>query len=408
MMRAVFREVWRVLRDDGSCWVNIGDSYANDGKWGGETGGMQAYLDDNSRKRVGREKRQTGLPPKSLMLIPQRLALALQADGWTIRNDIIWMKGNPMPESVKDRCTVQHEYIWLLVKQRRYYFDADAIRTPLKPKTYTTYGAPVHKLEGDGTRKVKQVNWHESITERKPRLSANGTPAGANKRTVWQINTRPHPFAHFAVFPEELPATCIQAGTSEAGVCPHCGEPWYRVTERADYPTGTGNMGAKGAKWQQRDEQSSGHRIQRNLNALRAAGYPHDNPYPPRETLGWRPNCSCYDRLYWRDYPQARSARKRRQRQMSGDWFKRVRRQPGLPHWPIEAALVLDPFAGSGTTSVAAKNQDRRSVGVDLSFAYLRHIALERTRLEFRPIPAPDADLGPLFTYQEEEITDEK
>jgi DNA modification methylase len=121
----LFRDVRRVLRDDGTLWLNMGDSYANDGKWGGHTGGLHAKALHASP--IGRNKRYTGLKPKDLIGIPWRLALALQADGWWLRQDIIWSKPNPMPESTEDRCTKAHEYLFLLSKSQRYYFDAAAI-----------------------------------------------------------------------------------------------------------------------------------------------------------------------------------------------------------------------------------------------------------------------------------------
>lgn len=174
-MVAVFEEVRRVLRRDGTCWVNMGDSYANDGKWGGETGGKQAYLDDNNRKRVGREKRQTGLKPKDLIGMPWMLAFALRDAGWYLRQDIIWHKPNPMPESVRDRCTKAHEYLFLLSKSARYYWDAEA------------------------------------IAEKSDRVMAN-------KRSVWTIVTEPYPAAHFATFPTKLVEPCVLAGCPEGGV----------------------------------------------------------------------------------------------------------------------------------------------------------------------------------------------
>ena len=126
----VFDQVRRVLRDDGVLWLNLGDSYANDGKWGGETGGKQAYLPDATRRRDGRERRVTGLKPKDLIGIPWRVALALQASGWYLRSDVIWSKPNPMPESIKDRPTKSHEYVFLLSKSERYFYDAAAIAEP--------------------------------------------------------------------------------------------------------------------------------------------------------------------------------------------------------------------------------------------------------------------------------------
>lgn len=125
----VFREVRRVLREDGTCWVNLGDSYANDGKWGGATSGKHvASLHGNTG--IGRGKKTTGLKSKDLVGIPWRVALALQADGWWLRRDIIWHKPNPMPESATDRCTTAHEYLFHLTKSADYFYDADAVAEP--------------------------------------------------------------------------------------------------------------------------------------------------------------------------------------------------------------------------------------------------------------------------------------
>ena len=124
----ILNEVRRVLRVDGTLWLNLGDSYANDGKWGGSTGGKHAA--GLHGKQVGRQRRETGLKPKELVGIPWRVAFALQADGWYLRSDIIWAKPNPMPESITDRPTRSHEYIFLLAKAKQYYYDADAIAEP--------------------------------------------------------------------------------------------------------------------------------------------------------------------------------------------------------------------------------------------------------------------------------------
>ena len=127
---AVFREVWRVLRTDGTVWLNYGDAYANDGKWGGSTGGLHNTALHGSASSIGRAKVKTGLKPKDLMMLPARVALALQADGWWLRSEIIWAKPNPMPESVTDRPTNAHEKIFLLSKAARYFYDAEAVRVP--------------------------------------------------------------------------------------------------------------------------------------------------------------------------------------------------------------------------------------------------------------------------------------
>ncbi len=233
----VFGEVRRVLRADGTAWVNYGDAYANDGKWGGKTGGKQAYLDDNNRKRVGREKSFTGLKPKDLMGLPWRLAFALQADGWWLRQDIIWHKPNPMPESITDRCTKAHEYIFLVSKSERYWYDAAAIKEPggddWGPGVRGWAGgddhsAVAHNREGalshaDKAKLRKSDCTNASHAPGAPphsKIHHAGTPREAverNKRSVWTVATSPFPEAHFATFPPALIYPCIFAGCPKGG-----------------------------------------------------------------------------------------------------------------------------------------------------------------------------------------------
>jgi DNA modification methylase len=170
-MVAVFREVWRVLKPTGTVWLNLGDSYAGSGKGlGSDRSISKNYVDDAEYgKRVAVPN---GLKPKDLVGIPWRVAFTLQADGWYLRSDIIWSKPNSMPEGVQDRPTKAHEYIFLLTKNARYYYDTDAI---------------------------------QEIT-------------GANKRSVWAVNTHPYPEAHFATYPEKLVEPCIMAGCPLGGV----------------------------------------------------------------------------------------------------------------------------------------------------------------------------------------------
>lgn len=239
----VFREVRRVLKKDGTCWINLGDSYASDDKWGGCTGGKHAAGIHGSNGN-GRQKKRTGLKSKDLIGIPWRVAFALQSDGWWLRQDIIWSKPNPMPESVTDRCTKSHEYIFLITKSARYFYDADAIREPLQPKTFTTFGTQHRPQGNDGLGLVKSDNWGSTVSVRKPKMkvpsgwdTANGTHttihreggeettsytefnpddiAGANKRSVWTVATQAMPEAHFATFPEKLIEPCILAGSRE-------------------------------------------------------------------------------------------------------------------------------------------------------------------------------------------------
>lgn len=200
-MVEVFREVRRVLRDDGTLWLNLGDSYANDGKWGGSTGGKHASaLHGNSG--IGRRLLTTGLKPKDLIGIPWRVAFALQADGWYLRQDIIWHKPNPMPESVTDRCTKAHEYIFLFAKSERYYFDADAIKEQ----------AVSNHASGNGFKGRQGGAIHM------PMSGGAGTadqwlPGGMrNRRSVWTVSTKPFKGAHFATFPPDLIDPCVLAG----------------------------------------------------------------------------------------------------------------------------------------------------------------------------------------------------
>jgi len=222
----VFREVRRVLRDDGTLWLNLGDSYANDGKWGGSTGGkhVSALHGDSS---VGRERKHTGLKPKDLIGIPWRVAFALQADGWYLRQDIIWSKPNPMPESCKDRCTKAHEYIFLLSKSAKYYYDHEAIKEPANGWNGSRFedgkNLEVHPNVG---KKRKPAGWdtgtgaHGTI-HRDGRAKeveyTEGICANRNKRSVWTVCTQPYKEAHFATFPPALIRPCILAGCPQGG-----------------------------------------------------------------------------------------------------------------------------------------------------------------------------------------------
>jgi DNA modification methylase len=220
---AVFREVRRVLRDDGTCWVNLGDSYAGHDLPGWRAGNEQKNGGVSNRNGVGYV---AGLKPKDLVGIPWRVAFALQADGWWLRSDVIWAKPNPMPESITDRPTKAHEYLFLLTKAARYYYDNEGIREPLAETTLSDgrYG------RRDELPTVRNVGGRTDGLPRCP--GGQGNPNGRNRRTVWTIATEPYPEAHFATFPEKLVEPCILAGTSERGACPTCGAPWEREVER--------------------------------------------------------------------------------------------------------------------------------------------------------------------------------
>ena len=216
-MVEVFREVKRLLKDDGTLWLNLGDSYYNyrpgrfDDNRAHAFGG--ARTDDKKRglpsdpSASKRGRRIDGLKEKDLIGIPWRVAFALQADGWYLRQDIIWHKPNPMPESVTDRCTKAHEYVFLMSKSERYYYSADAIDEPLESKPHAPgnrAGKDDGHLRNDlGTDSMQKV-W--------------GASGRRNKRSVWTITTKPYSGAHFAVMPADLVKPCIMAGCREGGV----------------------------------------------------------------------------------------------------------------------------------------------------------------------------------------------
>ncbi len=199
---AVFREVKRVLRDDGTVWLNLGDSYANNRGTGASPlmGEKQAT---NIGSHLGRLIVPDGLKPKDLIGIPWRVAFALQADGWWLRQDIIWNKPNPMPESVTDRCTKAHEYIFLLTKSARYFYDADAIKEPCQ-WSGSWSASNTHTAVAQGGNHGKTSIFNQRWTDK------NG---GRNRRSVWTITTKPFKEAHFATFPPEIPEICIKAGS---------------------------------------------------------------------------------------------------------------------------------------------------------------------------------------------------
>lgn len=219
-MVAVFSEVKRVLRRDGVCWLNIGDLYAQDSKWGGRSSNKN-YT--SAAGGYSRQKRTSGIPDKNLMMIPARLALALQAAGWYVRSEIIWHKLAAMPESVEDRPTRAHEQVYLLTKSPTYFYDSFAVREPAR--NWGTRDRANGKYQG---RNATGLPPHKGLG------NGNNAETGRNMRSVLTFGSAPFAESHFATFPPALPATCIKAGTSERGCCPACGKCWNRITE-TDY-----------------------------------------------------------------------------------------------------------------------------------------------------------------------------
>jgi DNA modification methylase len=260
---AVFAELRRVLRSDGTLWLNIGDSYNAAGRVG--YGAREGYKQNTNR--ASRNKADTNRPsvsylkPKDMIGIPWLLAFALRADGWYLRQEIIWSKPNVMPESVEDRCTKSHEQLFMLSKRERYFYDAAAIAEPATGRE-NFYGSPTY-ASGD----------------RKDAGRSDKTPTVTrNKRDVWAINTSPYDGAHFAVMPTGLVEPCILAGTSAKGVCSRCGAPWQRISEKEAVkqkpPSGTYSEGAGRM----------------------------DSPHPSggwvkgaSATVGWESGCGCRD-----------------------------------------------------------------------------------------------------------------
>lgn len=204
-MVGVFREVWRVLADDGEVWLNLGDSYARPAAKGGSGPGgkNRAFYGDNYGA-ANKADIPDGLKQKDLIGIPWRVALALQADGWILRQDVVWAKPNPMPESVRDRCTKAHEYIFLLAKQPKYYYDHEAVKEDATGRppgnSKATKGGRAHE-EGDEKHRTA-ANLHKIEAKEK-----------RNRRSVWWVPSRPFKEAHFAVYPPDLIEPCILAGS---------------------------------------------------------------------------------------------------------------------------------------------------------------------------------------------------
>ena len=329
---AVFREVRRVLVDDGIVYLNLGDSYAGSGC------GTNDYRTEASRsinksdvmftKKPPQQKLgQYGYKPKDLLGIPWMVAFALRADGWYLRDDIIWAKGYSgsmrggavMPESTKDRCTKAYEHIFMLTKKPKYYYDYYATLEPVADDSIK---------RSEYSWKCERPSTKNGVIDVDKMGERFVNPQGANPRNVWLINTKPFKGAHYATFPPELVRLPILAGTSEKGHCPKCGARWERVMEstrfrRCELP-----------KDDPRHRPNDYNGAYGEINGRADAGYTDTT------SIGWQSTCDC-----------------------------------GLEPVPD---IVLDPFCGSGTTLMVAKEMGRQAIGLDLSFQYLDTIAKPR------------------------------
>lgn len=326
----IFREVKRVLRDDGTVWINIGDSYSSHaGSGGGSSvsGPQPASVAAHFRHSPA----PLEIPQKNLLGIPWRLAFALQADGWILRSAICWEKPNPMPESVKDRPTSAYEMVFLLAKNPRYFYDADAIREKPTGRTdpITSFNKSHNADRQDNGRSYQQDGLK-----------------GANARNVWKITPKPFKAAHFAVMPTELAAKCIKAGTAPL-CCAKCGAPHQRMQKR----TAKDGRSVVVPASQRQAYDADGTPLQADNR------YNPDNPQIGNfgghfviatEDAGWQPSCAC----------DAGS----------------------------KLCMVLDPFGGAGTTGLAAKELERDFTLIELNPDYVE-MAKERLGLNETSIP---------------------
>lgn len=338
------REWKRVLRDDGTVWVNLGDSYFGGGTMDpGSHKGLSAASEraDGRPRNPANKAAQNGsiapvmrkinsLPAKNLMMIPARFALAAQADGWYLRSAMPWLKRNGMPESATDRPSQVVESVFMLAKSKRYFFDMQAVVQPTSEKTDWTYpqpdkaarngitrngtGASGLRIETKGGRYLRSSDlffrtWQGLLS------NDEGDPLALI------VNPQPFTASHFAVFPELIPELCILAGTSARGACPKCGAPWRRMVDRTDQP----------------DETAKGSRFDHGKTAVNGNGRVQAGERFVRVAAGWQPSCTCDD----------------------GE--------------PIPCT-VLDPFSGSNTTGKVAARLGRSYIGVDLSEKYLSEI----------------------------------
>lgn len=336
-MVEVFTEVARVLRPDGTLWINLGDSYAS--------GGRSTRAPDAKDSKGGRQDdafrppQPDGLKPKDLVGIPWRVAFALQEAGWYLRSDIIWSKPNPMPESVTDRPTKAHEYVFLFAHPDsggRYFYDHFAIReASSNPEaTEKRYQGTFGGIKNQSLLDTGQVHTRP--------IGTRIFQEGRNKRTVWNVNTKPYAGAHFAVWPEALVEPMILAGTSEKGQCPQCGSPWVRTLNREWTDSTRKHYKRAGAG----DSHWDGLQPTGRVGGFEGGSLQHS---------GFSPSCTCPE------------------------------------HEPVRQT-VLDPFSGSGTTGAVAMRLNRDYLGCDLNGEYLE---LAVARLEGKkPSRAKEPEQG--------------
>lgn len=327
-MVAVFREVRRVLRSDGTLWLNIGDSYAANRGYQvphGEIRGSDAARDAGAIGGRGMKAASDGFKVKDLMGVPWRLAFALRADGWYLRSEIIWHKRSAMPESVRDRPTKSHEHIFLLAKSESYYYDQAAASEP--------------SCDPDGSAKRYESEFGGAKADDRIAQGLVTTPRGKrefegtrNWRDVWSLGPEPFKEAHFATFPTEIPRRAIVAGTSEKGCCASCGAPCIRVSKVV------------------------GRQV---TDAMRYAGGNAEGDYHGEAV-----------KVYEGTGAQNASDTKRRILERMGQVREHEWKLSCECGADVVPAVVLDPFLGSGTTALVADRLQRDCIGIEMNPAY--------------------------------------
>lgn len=319
---AGFREVRRVLRDDGTLWVNLGDSYArqagddslkdaDSGMKTGRTGNAPALF------KTGNNKPPPGLKPKDLVGIPWLTAFALRSDSWYLRSEITWCKKSCMPESVEDRPTNATEKIFLFAKSERYFYDSMAVRNPYSESTLPQVG---QKYNGNGQKDYLEAGVQNPSDTKRRIIESLERNEGSNLRNFWLLGPEPYRGAHFATFPTEIPRRAILLGTSAKGCCPKCWAPWGRKTEV---------VGTQKMKWGTSGDDEVDVRLDAMSGGIRMPAL-RDGTVQIRRTLGWQPTCDC-----------------------------------GCPD--VAPCTVLDPFGGSGTTGEVAIELGRNAILIDLN-----------------------------------------
>jgi len=312
----IFEGVKRVLKPSGVCFVNLGDSYASGGKSGDSeirtvSPKLHASPTDPSLNCQRRAAIPLGLKPKDLCLIPFRFAIAMQEAGWWVRSTIIWNKLNPMPESVKDRPTESHEYIFMFTKSASYFWDQEAVReVSIDPESYK--GRRPRNAGSMNKYEPENYKFHVSVGDDN-RLPSGQTYFTRNLRSVWTFPTQPYKKAHFATFPEKLPELCIKAACPER-VCSKCGKPWMNVVEHKPMVI----------KRSERAKES-GIRILSSVTMVKPA---------ESKVIGSKPICEC--------------------------------------NTETEPGTVMDIFAGSGTVGWVAVKMGRRYILIEQSEEYIK------------------------------------